>query len=67
MRGRQFLERLRGEVLIGDGALGTMLSERGVSRETSFERLNLTHPALVRDLHSAYVGAGATAERRPPF
>jgi homocysteine S-methyltransferase len=59
MRGREFLSRLREEVLIGDGAIGTMLSERGFGRDTSFERLNLTHPEILRDLHQAYLDAGA--------
>jgi methionine synthase / methylenetetrahydrofolate reductase (NADH) len=59
MRGREFLARLREEVLIGDGALGTMFSERGVSRDTACERLNLTHPSVVKDLHAAYLAAGA--------
>jgi homocysteine S-methyltransferase len=59
MRGRELLARLREEVLLGDGALGTMLSERGVDRATNYERLNLTHPEIVRELHGAYVEAGA--------
>src|SRR5260221_11851770 len=59
MRGRELLERLREEVLLGDGALGTMLSERGVDRETNYERLNLTHPEVLQNLHGAYVDAGA--------
>jgi homocysteine S-methyltransferase len=59
MRGHEFLARLHDEVLIGDGALGTLISERGVGRETSYERLNLTNPDLIKDLHSAYLAAGA--------
>ncbi len=59
MRGTQFLARLRDEVLIGDGALGTLISERGVECDTSFERLNLTHPEFIKDLHAAYLDAGA--------
>lgn len=59
MRGREFLSRLREEVLIGDGAIGTMLSERGFGRDASFERLNLTHPEILKDLHQAYLDAGA--------
>ncbi len=59
MRGQELLARLREEVLIGDGALGTMLSERGAGRDTNYERLNLTHPEIVQDLHVAYVAAGA--------
>lgn len=59
MRGREFLARLREEVLIGDGAIGTMLSERGFGRDTSYERLNLSHPEILRELHQAYLDAGA--------
>src|SRR4051794_15236821 len=59
MRGRELLARLREEVLLGDGALGTMLSERGVGRETNYECLNLTHPEVIQELHGAYVDAGA--------
>jgi homocysteine S-methyltransferase len=59
MRGPEFLARLRDEVLIGDGALGTMMSEKGVDGSESCERLNLTHPDWVRDLHAAYLAAGA--------
>lgn len=59
MRGQELLSRLREEVIIADGALGTMISERGFGRDTSYERLNLTHPQLIKDLHSAYLEAGA--------
>jgi homocysteine S-methyltransferase len=54
-----FLNRLREEVLVGDGALGTMISERGVGRETNYERLNLTNPEYILDIHRAYLAAGA--------
>src|SRR5262245_54713113 len=59
MRGPEFLARLREEVVIGDGALGTLISERGIGRETNYERLNLTNPSFIKDLHAAYVDAGA--------
>ena len=59
MRGREFLERLREEVLIGDGALGTMLSERGIGRETAYERLNQSNPGLIQSIHGAYLEAGS--------
>ena len=58
MRGPEFLARLREEVLIGDGALGTLLSER-VGRQTAYERLNRLNPGLVRSLHAAYLDAGS--------
>jgi homocysteine S-methyltransferase len=59
MRGPELLAQLREEVVIGDGALGTLISERGVGRDTSYERLNLTHPGFIKDLHAAYLDAGA--------
>ena len=59
MRGQDFLARLREEVLIGDGALGTMISERGIGRDTSYERLNLSNSEFIKDIHSAYLAAGS--------
>ena len=54
-----FLERIRHEVLVGDGAIGTMLYAKGVGLEANFEHLNLVRPALVLELHAEYVAAGA--------
>ncbi len=54
------LEELRaGQVVVCDGAMGTMLHAAGVSLEGSLPELNLSRPTLVRDLHAAYVSAGA--------
>ncbi len=54
------LEELRaGQVVVCDGAMGTMLHAAGVSLDRSLPELNLSRPALVRDLHAAYVSAGA--------
>lgn len=54
-----FLERVRQEVLVGDGAIGTMLYAKGVSLEANFEHLNLVRPNLVLELHAEYLAAGA--------
>jgi homocysteine S-methyltransferase len=59
MRGGEFLARLREEVLVGDGALGTLISERGPGREACYERLNLTLPDFIQGLHAEYLAAGA--------
>lgn len=57
---RTALEKLRaGQVVVCDGAMGTMLHAAGVPLDGSLPELNLSRPALVRDLHSAYVSAGA--------
>lgn len=39
--------------------MGTMLHSHGVGFEQCFDELNLTRPALVADIHRAYIQAGA--------
>jgi homocysteine S-methyltransferase len=48
-----------GRVLVCDGAMGTMLHSAGVPLGRSLSELNLAKPHLVRDLHAAYLRAGA--------
>ncbi len=45
--------------ILRDGAMGTMLYARGVGFESCFDALNLTNPALVAEIHRAYIEAGA--------
>ncbi|MGB0589192.1 MAG: bifunctional homocysteine S-methyltransferase/methylenetetrahydrofolate reductase [Myxococcota bacterium] len=55
-----FRDFLNGEgVALFDGAMGTMFYQRGVFVNRAFEELNLTEPGLVREVHTAYVEAGA--------
>jgi methionine synthase I (cobalamin-dependent)/5,10-methylenetetrahydrofolate reductase len=42
-----------------DGAMGTLLYQRGVFINRCFDELNLREPDLIRDVHRAYVRAGA--------
>ncbi len=58
-RSLQFLHRLANEVIVGDGAMGTLLYSRGIPLETNFEYLNLVRPEVVRQVHDDYVRAGA--------
>ncbi len=53
------LAQLQTRVLTGDGATGTLLMERSVSRERCFEELNLVKPDLIRSVHQEYLAAGA--------
>ena len=46
-------------VVIFDGAMGTMLYSRGVFINQCYDELNLRVPELVREVHDAYVSAGA--------
>ena len=59
MATRDFLERLHEKVLVCDGAMGTLLFDRGVPLTTCCETLNLDSPELVKSIHSEYVAAGA--------
>ncbi|MBX6353483.1 MAG: bifunctional homocysteine S-methyltransferase/methylenetetrahydrofolate reductase [Thermoflavifilum sp.] len=55
-----FLRRLRhGEVVLGDGAMATLLHQSGVTARTCLEALCLDQPAWVGRVHRAYVAAGA--------
>ncbi len=51
------LDELRTRVVVADGAMGTLLYLNGIDR--CFEELNLTRPEQVRQIHQAYLGAGA--------
>ena len=53
------LERLSKEIILADGAMGTMLHARGIGFDKCFDELNLSHPFAVADIHRAYIEAGA--------
>ena len=52
-----FLKRIKSDVLIGDGAMGTLLYENGVDQ--CFEEINIVNPEKVFHVHKKYVEAGA--------
>src|SRR5437867_9379198 len=54
-----FLKRLEEGVVLADGAMGTLLYERGIPFDRSFDLLNLQEPALVHSIHRDYIRAGA--------
>ena len=54
-----FMQAMRERVLVLDGAMGTMLQERGLKPGQSPEELNLTAPEIVAGVHAAYLEAGA--------
>lgn len=47
------------KVLIGDGAMGTFLYQKGFPVGISYEELNLTSPEVIGDVHRQYIEAGA--------
>lgn len=58
---------LRSEWVVGDGAMATMLHQSGVPVRACYEELNVTMPALVRDVHKAYIDAGASVIQTNTF
>jgi methionine synthase I (cobalamin-dependent)/5,10-methylenetetrahydrofolate reductase len=54
-----FHDHLAAAPLLADGAMGTMLHARGIAFDQSFDALNLSQPALVAEIHRAYIDAGA--------
>lgn len=54
------IERLQnGDILVGDGAMGTMLFARGLKPGDCPESLNPTHPEILTEIAAAYLQAGA--------
>ena len=58
-RAAEFKEQLERRVLVADGAMGTALYAKGVFINRCFDELNLSLPALVRDVHQEYIKAGS--------
>ncbi len=55
----RFRQTIQQRVLILDGAMGTMLQERGLAPGGCPEEMNLQHPEVVTGIHREYVEAGA--------
>ena len=53
------LQQLRQRPLLCDGAMGSLLYARGITREQCFDALNLTQPEMIAGIHREYISAGA--------
>ncbi len=51
------LDKLKNQILIADGAMGTLLYSYGV--DSCSEELNLSQPEQIQNIHRAYIDAGA--------
>ena len=57
---RDLLDRIKGgEVLVGDGAMGTMLMREGLNIGECPERINLEKPEILERIARLYLDAGA--------
>lgn len=53
------LSRIGRGVVVADGAMGSLLFERGLESGACYDALNLMDPALISSIHLEYVQAGA--------
>ncbi len=66
-RSQALLDAVRTRVVVGDGAMGTMIQESNPTlvdyenHEGCNEVLNVTRPDIIRSIHSRYLKAGAEA------
>src|SRR5688500_17381035 len=62
-----FLDELTANPLPGDGAMGTLLMERGIPAGCCFEELSVSAPELIGTVHRDYIDAGARVIRTNSF
>ena len=55
----KFTEIVGKNVLIIDGAMGSLLMEGGIKPEEGFDIQNIKNPELIKSIHKKYVDAGA--------
>src|SRR5437763_236263 len=58
-RVKTFRDQLSRRVLVADGAMGTMLYDKGIFINRCYDELNLTAPDMIRQIHADYVKGGA--------
>ncbi len=54
-----FLKKLRSQPVLFDGAMGSVLAQKGLLPGDCPEEWNRSHPHIVAEIHRAYVQAGA--------
>ncbi|MER2599662.1 MAG: betaine--homocysteine S-methyltransferase [Caldilineales bacterium] len=60
MKSNRLFEQLESKgLLLGDGAMGTMLQQAGLTDGGAPELWNVTHPDVVRGIYQAYADAGS--------
>ncbi|MDB5038138.1 MAG: Methionine synthase (cobalamin-dependent), methyltransferase [Bacteriovoracaceae bacterium] len=53
-----FLEAMSQRVVLGDGAMGTMLYSKGIYINRCYDYLNLESPTLIQGIHTEYLQSG---------
>jgi homocysteine S-methyltransferase len=55
----KFLDQLSSGILIGDGAMGTLIYSRGIPLNVCYDELSVSQPDFIRRIHEEYIAAGA--------
>ncbi len=55
----KFVEEIKENVIVADGAMGTMLYARGMFINRCYDELNLTDAETIQSIHAEYIQAGA--------
>jgi len=58
-RAKEFRDQLATRAMVADGAMGTVLYSKGVFINRCYDELNLSAPAMVKEIHCEYVKCGA--------
>ncbi len=54
-----FLEFLKDNIVLFDGAMGTEIYNKGIFINTCYDELNITNPKLIKEIHRSYIEAGS--------
>jgi 5-methyltetrahydrofolate--homocysteine methyltransferase len=57
--GSEFLNRLGKELLLFDGAMGTMIQNAGAVIPKIPEEINVKNPSVIKDIYKKYINAGS--------
>jgi len=52
-------EYIKDNILVFDGAMGTMLQKKGLKLGENPETLNITEPSIIEEIHKEYIKSGA--------
>lgn len=55
----RFIAHMKKNLVLTDGAMGTLIYARGFFIDKCYDELNLINPDLIRDVHREYLDAGA--------
>lgn len=59
MRRIDIIEKMKETPLVFDGAMGTVIYEKGIFINTCYDELNITRPNFVKSIHREYIEAGS--------